>query len=128
MFVVTRPAIIEVTSIAPSIGSSNRPELVADAPCTDCWYSGRNSTAPNITNPVMKPTTDISEKLRLRKMCSGMTGATALVCTNRKPTSAATPIPISSMITAEPQAYSVPPQVVTSTIEVMPTVSSAAPR
>ncbi len=126
--VVTRPATIETTSIAPSIGRSSSPELVADAPCTDCWYSGRNSVAPNITKPVMKPITDMRVKLRLRKMCSGMTGSAARVCTNTKPTSAATPIPVSSMIIAEPQAYSVPPQVVTSTIAVMPTVSRAAPR
>jgi hypothetical protein len=32
------------------------------------------------------------------------------------------------MMVVEPQAYSVPPQVVTSTIAVMPKVSSAAPR
>ncbi len=84
--------------------------------------------APNITKPVMKPIRDISVKLRLRKMCSGTTGSAALVCQNTNPTSAATPMPISSMIRAEVQAYSVPPQVVTSTTAVMPTVSSAAPR
>ncbi len=128
LLVVTRPATIETASIAPSIGRSSSPELVADAPCTDCWYSGRKRTAPNITKPVMKPMTDISVKLRLRKMCSGMTGSAALVCQKTKPTSAATPIPMSSMITAEPQAYSLPPQVVTSTMEVMPTVSRPAPR
>ncbi|CAM5706898.1 hypothetical protein SAURM35S_01525 [Streptomyces aurantiogriseus] len=125
---VIRPATIEVTSIAPSIGRSSSPELVADAPCTDCWYSGRKRVAPNITKPVMKPMTDIRVKLRLRKMCSGTIGSAALVCQNTNPTSAATPMPISSMIRAEPQAYSVPPQVVTSTMEVMPTVSSPAPR
>lgn len=119
---------IEVTSIAPSIGSSRRPELVAEAPCTDCWYSGRNSVAPNITNPVMKPIRDISVKFRLRKMCSGTIGSAALVCQNTKPTSAATPMPMSSMMRADVQAYSVPPHVVTSTIEVMPTVSRPAPR
>ena len=76
----------------------------------------------------MKPITAISEKLRLRKMCSGRIGSAAFVSTKRKPTSEATPMPMSSMITAEPQAYSVPPQVVTSTSALMPTVSRAAPR
>ena len=128
VLVVTRPANIETTSIDSSIGSRSRPELVAEAPWTDCWNSGRKSTAPNITKPARKPITDISVKLRLRKMCSGMIGSAALVSTKKKPVSAATPIAISSMITAESQAYSVPPQVVTSTIDVMPTVSSAAPR
>lgn len=128
MLVVTRPAISETTIIDSSIGRSSRPELVADAPWTDCWNSGRKSTAPNITKPDMKPTTDISVKLRLRKMCSGMIGSAAFVSTKRKPTSETTPIAMSSMITAESQAYSEPPQVVTSTIAVMPRVSSPAPR
>ncbi|CAM5656064.1 hypothetical protein SFUMM280S_11074 [Streptomyces fumanus] len=125
---VTRPATIDVTSMAPSIGSSSSPELVAHAPCTDCWYSGRKRVAPNITKPTMKPISDISVKLRLRKMCSGTTGSAALVCQNTNPTSVVTPMPISSMIRAEVQAYSVPPQVVTRTIAVMPMVSRAAPR
>ncbi len=128
VLVVTRPATIEVTSIAPSIGSSSRPELVAEAPCTACWYSGRKSVAPNITKPTMKPMTDISVKLRLRKMCSGSTGSAALVCQKTKPMREATPRPVSSMICAEVQAYSVPPQVVTSTMAVMPTVSRAMPK
>ena len=102
--------------------------MVAEAPWTDCWNSGRKSTAPNITKPARKPITDMRVKLRLRKMCSGTIGSAAFVSTKRKPTRAATPSAMSSMITAEPQAYSVPPQVVTSTIAVMPTVSSAAPR
>ena len=84
--------------------------------------------APNITNPVMKPMTDISVKLRLRKMCSGTTGSAALVCQNTNPMSEATPMPISSMIRGDVQAYCEPPHVVTSTIEVMPTVSSTTPR
>ncbi len=128
VLVVTRPATSETTIMASSMGRSSSPELVAEAPCTDCWYSGRKSTAPNITKPAMKPTSDMRAKLRLRKMCSGMIGSAALVSTKRNPTREATPSAMSSMMTAEPQAYSVPPQVVTSTIAVMPTVSSAAPR
>lgn len=128
VLVVTRPATSETIIMASSIGRSSSPELVADAPWTVCWYSGRKSTAPNITKPAMKPTTDIRLKLRLRKMCSGMIGSAALVSTKTKPTREATPSAMSSMITAESQAYSEPPQVVTSTIAVMPTVRSAAPR
>lgn len=120
--------ISETIIIAISIGRSSSPELVAEAPCTDCWNSGRKSTAPNITKPATKPTIDMSVKLRLRKMCNGMIGSAAFVSTKTKPTREATPRAMSSMITAEPQAYSEPPQVVTSTIAVMPTVSSAAPR
>lgn len=81
-----------------------------------------------MAKPVTKPMIPIRVKLRLRKMCSGMIGWAARRWTRTKPTRAATPSAISSMITAEDQAYSVPPQVVTRTIAVMPTVSSAAPR
>lgn len=110
------------------MGRSSSPELVADAPWTDCWNSGRKSTAPNITKPAMKPTRDIRVKLRLRKMWSGTIGSAAFLSTKKKPAREATPRAMSSMITAEPQAYSEPPQVVTSTMEVIPTVRSAVPR
>ena len=39
--VINWPARSEVTSTPPIIGSSNRPEFVAEAPCTTCWYRGR---------------------------------------------------------------------------------------
>jgi hypothetical protein len=68
-----------MTIIASSIGSRSSPELVADAPWTACWKSGRYSVPPNITKPRMKPITDIMAKLRLRKMCSGITGSAARV-------------------------------------------------
>lgn len=67
-------------------------------------------------------------KLRLRKMCSGMTGSAARVSTKRKAAMETTPTTIRPMISAEPQAYSVPPQVVTRTVEVIARVSRAAPR
>ncbi len=41
LLVVTRPAISETSIIESSMGRSSRPELVAEAPCTDCWNSGR---------------------------------------------------------------------------------------
>lgn len=41
LLVVTRPAMSETTIIDSSMGRSSRPELVAEAPCTDCWKSGR---------------------------------------------------------------------------------------
>lgn len=128
VWVVTRPAISETTIIDSSIGRSSSPELVAEAPCTICWNSGRKVIDPNITKPTRKPTSEISEKLRLRKMCSGSTGSAARVSTYRKTASEATPSTPSPMIWPDPQSYWLPPQVVRSTREVMPVVSSAAPR
>jgi hypothetical protein len=37
VLLVTRPATMETAIIASSIGSSSRPELVAEAPWTVCW-------------------------------------------------------------------------------------------
>ena len=64
---------------------------------------------------------EISAKLRLRKRCSGRIGSgdPALDEARRRP---ARPPPARTrpMICAEPQSYSLPPQVVTSTSAVMP--------
>ena len=54
VLVVTCPATIEVTVTPSIIGVSIRPLTVGDAPCTVCWYSGRNVIAPNMARPVRK--------------------------------------------------------------------------
>ena len=62
--VVIRPPTIETTIIASSIGRSRNPELVAEAPWTVCWNSGRKVIEPNIVKPTRKEIPEISEKLR----------------------------------------------------------------
>ena len=52
VLVVTWPATIEVTVTPSIIGVSISPLKVGDAPCTVCWYSGRNVIAPNMARPV----------------------------------------------------------------------------
>ena len=59
------------------IGSSNRPELVADCPCTNCWYWGRKVMPPNITNPATKPSPVASEKFMFLNSRSGRIGCSA---------------------------------------------------
>ena len=48
---MTCPPPRENTIAAIIIGISSRPLLVAEAPCTNCWYCGRNVMLPNIANP-----------------------------------------------------------------------------
>ena len=109
------------------IGSSSRPELVADAPWTTCWYSGRKLIAPNIVKPSRKPTTAVSEKLRLRNNWRDRIGSGARRSTTTNATSVTSASATSPRICADRQAYSLPPHVVISTSAVMPTASSPAP-
>ena len=118
---VIRPAISEVM-VAPSIiGISSRPLTVGEACCTVCWYSGRNVIAPNIARPSRKLMLLASEKLRFLNTCIGRIGSTALFSTQMNAATDAIASAISDMIVGEPQAYWLPPQVVTSTIAVAPT-------
>ena len=60
VLVVTCPATIEVTVTPSIIGVSISPLRVGDAPCTVCWYSGRNVSAPNMARPVRKVSAIVS--------------------------------------------------------------------
>jgi hypothetical protein len=119
---------IDVTMTPSIIGVSSRPLTVAEAPCTVCWYSGRNVIAPNIARPTRKLRAATREKFRIRNRCSGSIGSTARDSAHRNAATAATPTRARPMISGEPHAYSLPPQVVTSTIAVAATASRAAPR
>ena len=109
------------------IGSSSRPLLVADAPCTVCWYSGRKLIAPNIAKPSRKPIAETSAKLRLRNSPSDRIGSAARRSTKPNAISDATPSTSQAEDLPEPHAYSLPPQVVIRTSAVMPTESRPAP-
>ncbi len=109
------------------MGSRSRPELVAEEPCTVCWYSGRKVIAPNMAKPSRKPMPEMRLKLRLANSPSGMIGSRARRSTrtnSARPSAASAARP---RICVDRQAYWLPPQVVISTSAVIATVSSAAP-
>lgn len=127
MTVIALPTNSDTTMAAPIIGSISRPELVAVEPCTICWNSGRKLIAPNMAKPSRKPMIEISVKLRLANSCSGMIGSTTFRSTATNSASVTAAIATRVRICQEPQAYSLPPQVVMSTRAVMPTDSRPAP-
>ena len=69
-----------------------------------------------------------TEKLRLRNTCSGSTGSAARVWMNRNAAVAAMASTPRPTIIVDPQAYWVPPQVVSRTIDVAAIASTPAPR
>ena len=126
--VVIWPAISEVIITPTIMGVSSRPLTVGEAPCTVCWYSGRNVIAPNMASPARKLSPVTTEKFRLRKTCSGRIGSAtrASIMMNRATVTRATaPSP---KICGDAQAYWLPPQVETSTIAVVATARTSAPR
>ena len=122
------PGHIEVTVTPSIIGVSISPLTVGDAPCTVCWYSGRKVIAPNMARPVRNVIAIVSEKLPLRKTCSGSMGSAARVSVIKNPATAATVTSASPTISGEPQAYCVPPQVASRMSAVAATASSVPPR
>ena len=85
--------------------------------------------APNIARPITKPsvlaTRNTAERNRLSGMI-GLRGAALLPDEGRQQRDARRPAGRRS--TAEPQAYSLPPHVVTRMSALTPAVSSVAPR
>ncbi len=82
---------------------------------------------PNIAKPTKKLTPLEALKVRLRKSRIGMIGSGA--CTSASAKSANSPalaVP-RPMIMAEPQAYCVPPQLVSSTRQATAAATSTAP-
>ena len=117
MRVVIWPAIIEVIMTPTIMGVSSRPLTVGEAPCTVCWYSGRNVIAPNMASPARKLSPVTSAKFRFRKMCSGRIGSAARdsIMRNRATlTTASAPRP---RICGEAHEYWLPPQVEMSTTD-----------
>ncbi len=127
VFVIACPTKSETTMAAAIIGSSRRPELVAEAPWTVCWNRGRKLIAPNIAKPSRKPISEMRVKLRFLNTCSGMIGSATRRSTGMKAAKVTTATATSPRICQEPQAYWLPPQVVMSTSAVMPTPSRPAP-
>src|SRR6266511_2110149 len=74
---MARPTTTEVTSRPAIRGSRSRPLLVAEAPWTVCWYSGRNVTAPKSAKPTTNPIPETRAKLRLVNSFSDRTGSAA---------------------------------------------------
>ena len=83
--------------------------------------------APNIEKPMMNPTPEAALKVRFLNKVSGINGSTAFDSTTQKATSKATPTTPSPMINPEPQAYCVPPQVVSKMMAVTPEDMRAVP-
>ena len=84
--------------------------------------------APNIAIPIVKPIAFATLKMRERKSWSGRIGSAARRSCQTKAASRTTPTMPSPMISFEPQAYSVPPQVASRISAPTPPLSSAAPR
>ena len=85
-------------------------------------------SAPSIAKPSRKLIPVAREKLRLRNTCSGSTGSAARVWMNRNAAVAAMASRPRPTIIGDPQAYWVPPQVVSRTSDVAAMASMAAPR
>ena len=84
--------------------------------------------APNIAMPMVAPMALETLKTLERKSVSGMIGSGARRSCQTKATSSTTPAMPSAKIVGEPQAYSVPPQVVSRISAPTPPLSSVAPR
>ena len=90
VLVVTCPARIEVIVTPIIIGVSASPLMVGDSPCTVCWYSGRNVSAPNMARPVRKVSAIVTEKFLFRNTCSGRIGSATRISTTQNAAAAAT--------------------------------------
>ena len=86
-----------------------------------------NTIAPNIAIPIVKPIAFETVKTLERNSPSGRIGSAARVSHHTKIASTRTPTRPRPRIVEDPQAYSLPPQVVTMISAVTPTLRSAAP-
>ena len=83
--------------------------------------------APNIAMPMVAPMALETLKTLERNSVSGTIGSGARVSCQTNAASSTTPATPSPMISGEPQAYSVPPQVVSRISAPTPPVSRVAP-
>ena len=84
--------------------------------------------APNIAMPIVAPIALETLKTLERNSVSGTIGSCARRSCHRNAASRTTPATPSPTIVAEPQAYSVPPQVVSRISAPTPPLRSVAPR
>ena len=84
--------------------------------------------APNIARPMTKPIALATRKTRERNRLSGMIGSAARRSCQTNATSSATPAAARPTMTAEPQAYWLPPQVVSRMSALTPAGQQPAPR
>jgi hypothetical protein len=86
------PLEIDATNSPAINGRMFSPELVALAPSTSCRNTGRNVIAPNIANPITKPTPLATLKTWMRKSRNGRIGSDVRRSTTTKPASITTPM------------------------------------
>jgi hypothetical protein len=101
---------------------------VAESPSTYCRYVGRNVIAPSMAKPTMKLRIEQTVKTGLANSRIGSMGSAARVSTRQNAASATTPPAKRPMTTGEPQAYSLPPQLVARISALAPIATSAMPR
>ncbi len=108
----TLPLKIDAASRPTTIGSVRTPDRVAESPSTYWRYVGRKIIAPSIANPTMKLRIEQTVKTGLPKSRIGSIGSFARNSTRQNSASATRPRTNRPMMTPEPQAYSLPPQLV----------------
>ena len=86
--------------------------LVAETPSTNCMNVGRNVNAPSIANPTTKDSTQHTVNTGLANSRIGRIGSAARLSTHTNAASATTEPTNRPMITGEPHAYLLPPQLV----------------
>lgn len=124
----TLPLNTEAISSPATIGSVRTPETVAESPSTYCRYVGRYVSAPSMAKPTMKLRIEQTVNTGLANSRIGSIGSAARVSTQQNRPSAISPPANRPMITAEPHAYSLPPQLVARISALAPTATSAMPR
>lgn len=110
------------------MGRVRRPDEVADAPLTYWRYEGRNVSAPIMAKPTMKLSSEATANTLPRNNLIGRIGSGTRFSTTTNRASATAEPANRPMIVAEPQGYSVPPQVVASVRPLAPRAISAAPQ
>src|SRR4051812_1968615 len=103
------PARIDVTSVPPICGSICNPDAVGLAPLTVCKNKGTYVTAPNITKPMIRLTTEVIQTEGFTNSRGGRTGSLARCSTQMKAASEITEVRPRPRIMADIQGYVVPP-------------------
>ena len=76
--------------------------MVGETPRTTCRKIGRKDSAPNMANPAVKPTAELTENTGLRNSRSGSTGSAARRADHHQPTASTTAATPRPQITGEP--------------------------
>lgn len=128
VLLTTLPLKIDAMSRPMTMGRVRTPEMVAESPSTYWRYVGRKIIAPSIAKPTMKLRTEHTVKTGLRNSRIGSIGSTARVSTQQNRASAITPPAYRAMMVAEPQANSLPPQLVARIRALAPAATRPMPR